>query len=84
MTTAGLSDALAAALAFFLGCAAFFLRLVFLGLFLEDAMDAVLSDWAGQTSLTLIILSVSLFVCSNLEHTRSKMNEFRDGPQKVQ
>ena len=42
--TAEFSDARAAALTFFFGCAGFFLRLFFLGLFLEDAMNGVLSD----------------------------------------
>ena len=76
MTTAELSGALDAALAFFLGCAAFFLRLFFLGLFLEDAMDAVLSESEEQTRLSMIILSVVLSGCSNLEHLRSKMDGF--------
>ena len=77
MTTAELSGALDAALAFFLGCAAFFLRLFFLGLFLEDAMAAVLSDYEKQTSFPEIILNVSIIVCSNLKHLCSKMDGSR-------
>ena len=62
MTSAGLSDALDAALTFFLGCAAFFLRLFFLGLSVADEPDGSSEEVLAVVSVVVVVVVVIVVV----------------------